>query len=522
VSSIAIGPPIASAAAVLFGRYGAVSQLAQQRGICRQAIYREAEHVLEAVRATEHMPAQQQLQQRIAELEARLAALQSPLRQAVLLGADQVAEFASTGQALGVPLSAARVLLGVLTPQPPSVAQLGRLAQAAGRRAGALLAVLDEHSRAKARQVAADEIFVGRKPVLMTVEQDSLCWLGGRLAASRDGQEWAQEFRTLPAAEQVTRDGGQGMAKGLALVNEQRQQAGQPAIADQGDHFHLLHRGQRALREVEHTVTRALDAADKAQKPIDRARQGGVPLQGSEVRAANQRWRQAEAAFDRWAAQDSAWQRLRAALRLFTPHGELNTRAHAEAEVQSALAQLTGPEWKRVRTKLAGPTVFTFLDRVHRQVAALPVAPEFVRAAVRAEGLRRNPSLLRGEGPSAAALRGVLLAAGLVLALAGEAGEQAVRLVHEVFSGVWRASSLVEGLNSVLRMQQARQKRLTPGLLDLKRLYWNLHTFRAGRRKGQSPYRRLGIVLPPGGWWQLLKIPPEQLRQQLSALNLAA
>ena len=116
----------------------------------------------------------------------------------------------------------------------------------------------------------------------------------------------------------------------------------------------------------------------------------------------------------------------------------------------------------------------------------------------------------------------MLLAAGLVLALAGAAGEQAVRLVHGVFSGVWRASSLVEGLNSVLRMQQARQKRLTPGLLDLKRFYWNLHTFRAGRRKGQSPYQRLGMVLPPGMWWELLKIPPEQLRQQLSALNPVA
>jgi hypothetical protein len=522
VSNIVLAAPIASAAAVLFGRYGAVSHLAQERGICRQAIYREADQVVEAVQGTENVQVQQQLQQRIAELEERLTAVQSQLRQAVLLGAEQVAEFASTGQALGVPLSAARVLLGVLTPQPPSVAQLGRLAQAAGRRAGALLAVLDEHSRAKARQIAADEIFVGRKPVLMTVEQESLCWLGGRLAASRDGQEWAQDFRLLPAAEQVTRDGGQGLAKGLALVNAQRQHHGRPPIADQEDHFHLVHRGQRALTKVRQQAARALDTASKAQKPIDRARRGGVPLHGSEVRAAQRRWQQAEAAYDRWVAQEGAWQRLRAALRLFTPQGQLNTRARAEAEVHTALAELTGPEWQRVRTKLAGPETFTFLDRVHEQLAALPVAADYVRAAVPAEGLRRHPALLRGEDPSAAALRGVLLAAGLVLSLAGEASEQTARLVRGVLGSTWRASSLVEGLNSVLRMQQARQKRLTPGLLDLKRFYWNLHEFRAGRRKGQTPYGRLGVVLPPGRWWLLLKIPPEQLRQQLSALNAVA
>jgi hypothetical protein len=27
--------------------------------------------------------------------------------------------------------------------------------------------------------------------------------------------------------------------------------------------------------------------------------------------------------------------------------------------------------------------------------------------------------------------------------------------------------------------------------------------------------------LPPGGWWQLLNTPPEQIREQLSALNPA-
>jgi hypothetical protein len=71
-------------------------------------------------------------------------------------------------------------------------------------------------------------------------------------------------------------------------------------------------------------------------------------------------------------------------------------------------------------------------------------------------------------------------------------------------------------------MPQARPKRLTPELLDLKRLYGNVHEFRAGKRKGTSPYGRLGLVLPQGGWWGLLKLPPEQLRQQLSALNPAA
>ena len=77
----------------------------------------------------------------------------------------------------------------------------------------------------------------------------------------------------------------------------------------------------------------------------------------------------------------------------------------------------------------------------------------------------------------------------------------------------------MESINGVLRMQQRRQKRLTQELLDLKRLYWNLHPFRAGKRKGSSPYGRLGVVLPKAGWWELRQRPLEQLRQELALLN---
>jgi hypothetical protein len=538
LSSIPANTLLASAAAVFLGKHGDVTRLALDRQASRQSLYRQADAVAQAVEGTHT----QQLQQRLDDAHAQLAQLQHQLRHAVFLTADKLAEFAATAQATGVPFSSQHVLLGVLTTQPPSVAKLGRLAHAAGRRAGPVLQVLDDFSRPKAKQVAGDEIFVGTRQVLMTIEQHSMCWLGARLAASRDGTEWAKELRQLPNAEQFTHDGAQGMTKAVELVNEERGQQ-QPLLHDQADHFHIAQRGQRALYEVKRKALRAMDAAAKAQKPIDRDRQQGVPLTGAKVGAVNKLWRQAEEAYQRWSRQEAAWVRLRAALRLFSPTGQLHTRPQAEQEVQSALAELTGPEWQRVRTRLAGDKVFTFLDRVQQQLEELsvatqqlptasapsaesaaesPVAAELVRAAVRVAGLQRQPAALRGAEPSACALRGVLLVSVVLLSLAGKAGEHAAALVHRVLSGAWRASSLVEGLNSVLRMQQARQKRLTPGLLDLKRLYWNLHQFRAGRRKGQSPYSRLGVALPKGSWWELLKIPPEQLREQLSALKLAA
>ncbi len=522
MSSIAADPRLASASAVFFGRHGDVSALARQRGVFRQTLYREA-YAAHAALTSQPGPQPSDLRQRLAEQQQRLDHLRQQLRHAIVIDADRQAEFAATAQALGVSLSAAHALLRVLlrdaTPSRPT---LGRRAQHASRRASLALAVLDEFSRPRAHQGAADEIFAGRRPVLMTVEPDSLCWLGARRADCRDGVEWAREFAQLPALEQVTRDGGQGLRKGLEAVNQQRRRDGQREVADQEDHFHLLQRARRALREVRHQATRALAKAEQAQRLLERDAWRG---QGQHVRlaaSAGRYWHLAQVAFDRWSAQERAFERLRAALRLFTPEGELNSRPRAEAAAAAALAELTGPEWMRAKRRLAEPEAFTFLDRVHERLAALPLAAEVREALVQAEGLRRQPEALRGEGRRAAALRGVMLVSGVLVSLLGEAGAEAMQAVRGALACAWRASSLVEGLNSVLRMQQGSQKRLTPGLLDLKRLYWNTHVFAAGRRKKQSPYGRLGLVLPKCSWWQLLQMPPEQLRQQLSALNPAA
>jgi hypothetical protein len=88
-------------------------------------------------------------------------------------------------------------------------------------------------------------------------------------------------------------------------------------------------------------------------------------------------------------------------------------------------------------------------------------------------------------------------------------------LVRGALSGVWRASSLVECLNSVARMQQGRHRKVTQGLLDLKRLYWNCRAFRTGRRRKQSPYGLQGLRLPTEDWWELLQLTPQELRERL-------
>jgi hypothetical protein len=512
---------LASAAAVFFGRHGAVARLARRRDASRQSVYREADA---ALREVDGAAARRQVQERDAELDRlrdRVAALEAQLGQAVRIDADRQACFAATAQAEGVSLAVTRRLLAVfLGSAAPSVARLGRWTHAAGRAATARLEVLDEAARPRVEQAAGDEIFFGGKACLMAVEQQSLCWLTGRLLAGRrDGEQWAAELRAWPALVQFTRDAGLALTRGVALANAERRRQGREPFADQEDHFHALRAGGPALRGLRDQTARRMAWAERAdRRAARRTRERGGP--GSLAWAAKRAWQAAERAMDAGSAAERAWGRVREALRLFTPDGELNTRARAGAALEAALAECTGPEWAKARRMLRRPRLLTFLDRAGRELAALPCEPELVRAALRVEGLRRRPEALRE--PEAGARRGVLLAAGLVLALSGPAGAEALAQVRRVLGAAWRASSLVECINSVARMQQSRHRRMTQGLLDLKRLYWNGRAFRTGKRRGHTPYALLGLKLPTADWWDLLKLPTDQLRQEVSAPGVAA
>jgi alanyl-tRNA synthetase len=234
-------------------------------------------------------------------------------------------------------------------------------------------------------------------------------------------------------------------------------------------------------------------------------------------------WNHAEEAMDAWQEREQAWQKIKQALQLVTPEGELNTRDQAEAVLAETLPQLPDSDFAKTKRQLQEPEMLNYLDRVQAKITALPFAQEVKEAAVRQESLRRRPEALQGETPQAAALRGVLLLCAVVLHKAGTEGLQAVAAVKDIFRRAYRASSLVECINSVLRMQQAGHRRMTQGLLDLKRLYWNSHTFGAGRRRKTTPYERLGVPWPPGlRWWEVLKLTPEQLRNKLSTTKLAA
>lgn len=344
----------------------------------------------------------------------------------------------------------------------------------------------------------------------MVVEPESLCWMTGRMVEARDGVTWAEEFARFPALKAVVRDDGTGLGKGVRLERARRRAAGLPDLDDTLDVFHTLREGGRASRKTWGVATRALERADAAQKDLDRLGRQGRSRQGHGTMT-NRLWRQAERTWDQAVAAEAAWKHARSAFEFFTPDGRLNDRAQAEVVVAAALPHLDGSAWAKTRRLLLRRESFTFLDQVQGRLAELGLDRDVLSALLDLEALSRQPWRL------SAATRVWALVRMVQLTKTCPDWRQEARRVGMVLRGVWRASSLVECVNSVARMQQARHRRMTQGLLDLKRLYWNLRRFRIGRRKDQTPYGLLGLDLPGLSFWEFLKLTPEQLREELSA-----
>jgi hypothetical protein len=349
----------------------------------------------------------------------------------------------------------------------------------------------------------------------MVVEPESLCWMTGRMVEARDGVTWAEEFARFPALEAVVRDDGSGPGKGVKLERARRRAAGLPEFDDSLDVFHTLREGGSALRKNWGAATRALERADAAQRELDRLGLQGRSRQGHGT-ATRRLWDQAERAWDQAEAAEEAWKRAKSALEIFTPEGRLNDRSRAEAVVAATVPHLGGEAWAKTRRLLLRRESFTFLDQVQGRLAGLGLDREVLSALLDLEGLAGQPWRLSSATRAWALVRTVQLTK-----TCPDWREEA-RRVGAVLRGAWRASSLVECVNSVARMQQARHRRMTQGLLDLKRLYWNLRRFRVDHRKDQTPYGLLGLDLPELSFWGFLKLTPDELREQLSVQEDAA
>jgi hypothetical protein len=522
---------IGNAAAVLFGKRGAVADQTDQAGCSRQAAYQHAAKVHQAVTAAQQPgPTRADLLVEVQRLRAENHQLWDWLEEALDVPKAKQRQFAVTAAAMGLSLCQTIALLAVLLPRRccPPRATLGRWVHQTARQATGLLAVLDRACRNLVVCVCLDEIFFRRQPVLMGVEPHSLAWVLGTRAADRSGPTWANALAAWPAVEDVAADGGSGIAAGLELAAARRAETARqrPAAGPAKpfhvrlDVFHIRRDGARALRVEWGHAQAVWEAAEQLERAKGRFDRGGTDRRKFKRTGVEKAWAKAAVALGAASAKERAWHRVVAALALFRPDGRVNDRRWAQAELRAASAVLTGRHWAKVCRQLQDERALTFLDRLQADLAAAEPRAQRRAALVALWRWRRAG---RGRDHGAAKTARAVVAetvAAVVRARLGRGGKESYARVRRVLERVVRASSAVECVNSVVRMHQARHRNLSQELLDLKRLYWNCRSFVEGKRRGRCPYEHLGLQLPTYDPWELLQRDPKELEQQLSTAGL--
>jgi hypothetical protein len=338
----------------------------------------------------------------------------------------------------------------------------------------------------------------------VAVEPTSLALLECAKTDDRSGAAWQAVLEPFTNLECVVSDAAKGIAAGVQAVSVARSAAGPPVRLEQGlDVFHTNQEARRVLAGPWRRAEASWEEAESAD-----ARVAAAKLQGRDARGVTQQaraaWVEAERQLAEVDGMESAWQRARAALAVFRADGTLNERAWAEAEIQAALAKLPGAEWKKVRNFLTDRRALTFLDRLHRRLAEAAPDAAMRHACVRRWWLRQQ-SLATTVPATPLEYVQALLDAKVRDGELTAVEQAAYDRVAQVLRTTVRASSAVEGINSVLRMHQGRHRKMTQGLLDLKRLYWNCRRLQTGTRRGRCPYEMLGAPLPSTDFWTLLR-----------------
>jgi hypothetical protein len=349
---------------------------------------------------------------------------------------------------------------------------------------------------------------------LVGIEPASMTAVFCRNTADRKGETWKKQLEPFSVLEFAVSDAAKGIAKAVAEVAEaRRDDESAPALGHGLDVFHTAMEASRVLAWNWRRAEVTWGQADAAEAKLAAAKRKGIDSHG-EAQRARAAWAKAATAFEQVQRLESAWDRAHAALELFGADGRLNDRARAASEIAAAISGLTGPDWSAVRNFLNDRRCLAFLDRMHERLEAAEPRRDWREAMAWRWWLHhRRP---RPSDRTTDLIRGV----GRECALNAEQRASYAR-VSAVLRDTFRASSAVECMNSVLRMQQSRHRRMTQPMLDLKRLYWNCHPFRCGPRKNACPYQALGLSLPIYDFWQLLHTDPGELAQRLSTQGSA-
>jgi hypothetical protein len=398
-----------------------------------------------------------------------------------------------------------------------SAAFLSTLVHEAGQRAGEILQHVD-HTNLGSVMQARDELFVGRDPILLRVEPHSLAITGLYATADRDADTWG----CVLLLTQDRRVQIKGLAEDNCIPYAASCRAAQLDAAIQKDVWHPLTDVRKVIQDVEREALRKLEVADHLEKRLRKA--------WDETLFA--KWVEVDTQMNALLAQSHQLSLLRGylwdAVELVDGRsGEIRSRAINQWLAEEALKEMKQLSHERIHklaTRLEDvlPDILTFLDGIDPPLASWQARAEAhfcnpTWAACFQASVARLWRLEQAVRNGQQRFRKAVIEAQHWLALWIETNPAVQALAEQLLSlleSTVRTSSAAETINSVLRPYLDRRRECTDLVsrqlfLNLFVLWFNLHPFERGPRKGKSPYELAGIDLGSTDWLSLLGFPSD-------------
>ena len=379
----------------------------------------------------------------------------------------------------------------------------------AGRFARRLMARANEQVRERIVTGAGDDIFFHRVAVKVLIEPVSGAVLDVMRWPWREAEDWALWIGAWPALRLFISDLGTDLVGAVPLVNASRD----VAIVHQGDHFHENSWWTEKIFEpLSRREQYRADAALVVWEGATRVEGPGRRVSAATVEAAEARRARAEEDFYEAVRLEELFQKLLAPL---SPEGGLWTDARVEdllAEFAQETKALPEKYATRVRKHVHRHRTRWCAHRVLWDLIDVALRPE--AQATRVDVLQAVVALrwarLRHQRATdwADAREAQVEQDGLRTWLAARCSnlDEVIAAANSLIEHPRRSSSLVEAINSRLRVLQMVHRNVSDTLLALVAMAWNLSPKREGKRRGPSPYARLGIDFADDTrpWYEIL------------------
>jgi len=355
------------------------------------------------------------------------------------------------------------------------------------------------------RTAAADEIYLGGKPLLLMGEPLSLLVTGARLCAGRGGKDWEPVFRRMRDLAACGADGGPG-------IHAAAKEEGVPV---HGDMFHLLGPGRLRLAGLVRRCEGKEAEAERAAQKVAKARfRGDLRSQRSAMTRGRHARQAAGRLLEAYCQLHDLFGEVEGTFDYRRPDGRLQSAAEARATVARVLdAMSKTPEGRLLARELAPlrqPGAMRFHEVLEDQLR--PLGLEQVGPDRKARLARLVADTLTWRRRNKCAVSDLEAASNGSLADAVE-----IAVVKAVDLAL-RSSSAVECINSRVRLVQVARKRLSGDFICLLAVYHNMRPFGRGSvREGHTAAELAGVQPPTSDWIELLEMTAKDLGVRLAA-----